>query len=67
MTNRIAAELLFRLVVVLFVAECVAQLVFRRQDIVNVIAAVALALLVLRYLLPVDVDTDETAPGGEQQ
>lgn len=66
MTNRIAAELLFWLVVVLFVAECVAQLVFRRQDIVNVLAAVALALLVLRYLLPDDIDTDR-APWGEER
>lgn len=67
MTNRIVAELLFRLVVALFIAECVAQLVFRRQDIVNVLAAIAVALLVVLALLPVDVDTDETARGGEQQ
>lgn len=68
MPHRIAAELLYWLAVALLAVECLAQFVFHRQDIVNAACIAALGALAVRYpLLPTVADSDETAPGGEQQ
>lgn len=55
--------LIFRLIwIPLLLAESVAQFVFHRQDIVNVLAAVLLAVLAIRWAL---VSASRRAGGGQ--
>lgn len=70
MSKRTAVELLFWLAIALLAAECIAQFVLHRQDIVNVFVVVALAVVGIRELLlrSADADDDRAAAegGGEQ-
>ncbi|MFI6125468.1 hypothetical protein ACIBCU_38165 [Streptomyces sp. NPDC051064] len=62
--RRLLTPWLFRAIwIPLLTVEAVAQFVFHRQDIVNVVAAVLLAVIAIRYALIHSAD----AAGGEQQ